>query len=85
MTNSRFVTRQQASVSLTPPLTDLLDAFFVLNQQLHSGDVDVQPWALWRPLHRGVKAAVVFTNADTHTHTHVCRIRKMPNSKRFDL
>lgn len=32
-----------SSVSLTPSLflTDLLDAFFVLDQQLHSGDVDV--------------------------------------------
>lgn len=67
MAKSRFGTRQQASVSLCPPLTDLLDAFFVLDQQLHSGDVDVQPWALRRPLHRGVKAAVVFAKADTHT------------------
>lgn len=75
MEKSRFVTRQQASVSLFPPLTNLLDAFFVLDQQLHSGDVDVQPWALWRPLHWGVKAAVVFANADTHTYKHICRIK----------
>lgn len=61
-------------MSLNPPLTDLLDSFFVLDQQLHSGDVDVQPRALWRPLHRSVKAAVVFANPDTHTH--ICRIKK---------
>lgn len=58
------VTKQPPFVSLSPPLTNLLDAFFVLDQQLHSRDVDVQPWALWRSLHWGVKAAVVFAATD---------------------
>lgn len=41
------------------PLTQLLDALLVLDEQLDPGDVNVQPWALGRPLHRGVKASVV--------------------------
>lgn len=40
-------------------LTQLLDALFVLNEQLDPGNVNVQPWALGWPLHRGVKASVV--------------------------
>lgn len=44
-----------------PQLTNLLDAFFVFDQQLHPRDVDVQARALRGPLHRSVKAAVVFT------------------------
>lgn len=49
------------SGSSLPRLTNLLDAFFVFDQQLHPWDVDVQARALGRPLHWSVKAAVVFT------------------------
>ena len=61
------------SLSFSLALTDLLDAFLVLYQQLHSRDVYVQPGALGGALHRGVKAAVVFTDSeieDKHTHIH---------------
>lgn len=51
------------SLPFPTSLTDLLDAFFVFDEQLHPGDVDVQPGALRRPLHRGVEAAVVFAGA----------------------
>lgn len=40
-------------------LTQLLDALLVLDEQLDPGDVNVEPWALGWPFHRGVKAAVV--------------------------
>lgn len=40
-------------------LTQLLDAFLVLDEELHPRDVDVQAGALRRALHRRVKAAVI--------------------------
>lgn len=40
-------------------LTQLLDALLVLNEQLHPGDVNVEPWTLGWPFHRGVKASIV--------------------------
>lgn len=42
-----------------PVLTQLLDALLVLDEELHPWDVDVQAGALWGPLHRRVKAAVI--------------------------
>lgn len=40
-------------------LTQLLDAFLVLDEELHPRDVDVQSGSLGGALHRRVKAAVI--------------------------
>lgn len=40
-------------------LTNLLDAFLVLDEQLDPGDVNVQPGALGWPFDRRVKASVI--------------------------
>lgn len=41
------------------PLADLLDALLVLNEQLHTWNVDVEPRPLRGALHRSVDAAIV--------------------------
>lgn len=43
------------------PLTNLFDPLLVLDEQLNPGDVDVQPRALGRTLHRRVKATIILT------------------------
>lgn len=49
----------QQGMAALPVLTQLLDALLVLDEELHPRDVDVQAGALWGPLHRRVKAAVI--------------------------
>lgn len=49
----------QQGMGALPVLTQLLDAFLVLDEELHPRDVDVQSGALRGPLHRRVKAAVI--------------------------
>lgn len=49
----------QQGMAALPVLTQLLDALLVLDEELHPWDVDVQAGALWGPLHRRVKAAVI--------------------------
>ncbi len=43
----------------------LFDALLVLNEQLNTRDVNVEPRPLWRPLHRSVYTAIVLA---AHTH-----------------
>lgn len=50
-------------------LTYLLDALLVLDEQLDTRDVDVEPRALGRTLHWGVHAAVVLTAQHTKQDT----------------
>lgn len=45
-------------------LTQLLDALLVLDEQLNPGDVNVEPWTLGRPFHRGVKASIVLATEE---------------------
>ena len=45
-------------------LTNLLDAFLVLNEKLDPGDVNVEAGPMWGSFHRGVKAPVVFTGKE---------------------
>lgn len=44
----------------------LLDALLVLNEQLNTRDVDVEPWSLRRALNWSVYTAIVLA---AHTHT----------------
>lgn len=48
------------------PCTDLLDAFLVLNEQLNTWDVDVEPRPLRGALHWSVYAAIVLA-----AHSHI--------------
>lgn len=52
-------------------LTYLLDSLLVLDEQLDTGYVDVEPGALGRTLHWGVHAAVVLTAQHTKQDTHL--------------
>lgn len=42
-----------------PACTYLLDALFVLNEQLNTGNVNVEPWPLRGPFYWSVNAAIV--------------------------
>lgn len=48
------------------PHAYLFDAFLVLNEQLNTWDVNVQPGSLRRPFHWSVYTAIVLA---AHTHT----------------
>lgn len=50
------------------PHAYLLDALLVLNEQLNTWDVNVEPWSLRRALNWSVYTAIVLA-AHTHTHT----------------
>jgi len=52
--------------------TYLFDALLVLDEQLDTRDVYVEPGALGRALHGSINASVVLTtHTHTHTHTHM--------------
>lgn len=48
-----------------PEHTYLFDAFLILNEQLNTGYVNMEPGALRRALHRSVYTAIVLA---AHTH-----------------
>lgn len=51
--------------------TDLFDALLVLDEQLNSGNVDVEPWPLRGPFDWGVNAAIVLAAGAEKRHTSV--------------
>ena len=56
------------------PHAYLFDAFLVLDEELNTRDVDVEPWSLRRALHWSVYTAIVLA---AHTHmetTHTVRL-----------
>ena len=52
-------------------LTYLFDPLLVLDEQLDTGYVDVEPGTLGRTFHWGVHAAVVLTAQHTKQDTHL--------------
>ncbi len=63
----------------TYTLTYLFDSLFVLNEQLHTGDIYVQSGSLRWAFHRSVKTSIVLTAPGTkqpQTDTHKDRGKK---------
>lgn len=59
------------------PHAYLLDALLVLNEQLNTWDVNVEPWSLRRALNWSVYTAIVLA-AHTHTRARTQTIRLVP-------
>lgn len=56
------------------PRAYLFDALLVLNEQLHTWDVNVEPWSLRRALHWSVYTAIVLAAYAHMETTHRVRL-----------
>lgn len=60
------------------PHAYLFDALLVLNQQLHTWDVNVEPWSLRRALNWSVYTAIVLAACAHMEMTHTVRLGSLP-------